>query len=223
MVDVIEQLDPRRADPLDHLDPEGGPVSHVVLVIDLAVEQLDTDGHPVFFGGAGHPLETGDAVGRPLLVAPPLSVAEHGDEIGHPGRGRQGKRAFQLAHQEIVVGGIVEAAAEEIPPARRVSHRADQPRRLHHRPLLYLQQIDRDQPDLPALPSEFRQGNLRVGPVGDGLFQAAGRQDGTVAGRQDGRCRLPVAGCRLPDTNAGHRDQSCDHFTTIHQNLRFLR
>lgn len=49
VVDVVEQFDPRRVDRLDNLKAPGGVVTHVVVMVDFAVEELDTDGDAVVF------------------------------------------------------------------------------------------------------------------------------------------------------------------------------
>ena len=62
MEDVVEQLEPLRADALADLDAPGGVVAHVILVAALAVEQFQDDGDLVLLGDRHEPLQALDAV-----------------------------------------------------------------------------------------------------------------------------------------------------------------
>ena len=159
-------------------------VPHVVFVVDLAVEQLHADRHAVLLRRPGYPLEPGDAVGRSFLVAPPLPVAEHRNDVGHSRRRRERDGALELVHQHVVLGRIIEAGAQEIAALSWVTHRADQPGVFHHRPFLGLQQVDRGEPDSLCFAGEPRQRNLAVGPVGHRLLEPAG--NGRRTNRQTG-------------------------------------
>ena len=67
--DVVEQLHPRRRHRLHDLDAERGVVALVVLVIDLAVQQLDADRDAVVLADLLDPVQAVDAVGDRFGVA----------------------------------------------------------------------------------------------------------------------------------------------------------
>src|SRR5688572_13747122 len=90
MVDVVEELHPRRAHPPHHRYAERGVISLVVWVIHLAVQQLETDGYPMLLGQHLDAVEPGNAARNRLGVAASATVAEHRDDVGHAVARREG-------------------------------------------------------------------------------------------------------------------------------------
>ena len=79
MVDVVQDLHVGRADPRADLDAPGHVVEHVALVVDLAVEVLDTDVDLVLLREARDLLEGCDCVFDSNVIGDPVSA--HGDAM----------------------------------------------------------------------------------------------------------------------------------------------
>src|SRR5256714_4585708 len=58
VIDVVEKLDARGVNRLNHLKAPGGVVAHVIFVIDFAVEQLDADRDAMVFADFFQTVET---------------------------------------------------------------------------------------------------------------------------------------------------------------------
>src|ERR1019366_9833717 len=74
VVDVVEQFEALGTNPFAEFDTPGAMVTHVIVMISLAVEQLDARGHFVFLGNGRDALGTDYAVLETLLVAHALPV-----------------------------------------------------------------------------------------------------------------------------------------------------
>ena len=62
VINVIEQLDARRGDRLNHPDAERRVIAEIVFVIHFTVQQLDADGDAGVFGHLLDAVQAGDAV-----------------------------------------------------------------------------------------------------------------------------------------------------------------
>ncbi len=62
MVDVIQQLDPRRINALHHADAPSRVIALVIVVVNLAVEQFQVDGDARVLGDFAHCTQADDAV-----------------------------------------------------------------------------------------------------------------------------------------------------------------
>src|SRR3979490_686259 len=81
--DVEEELDAGRVDGMDDLDAPGSVVAHVVVVVDLAVEELDADGDAVVLGDFFDAVEAGDGVFGALFVGHASAIAGESDDVRH--------------------------------------------------------------------------------------------------------------------------------------------
>ena len=142
MVDVVKQLHPRRIHAFHHLRAEGRVVALIVVVIDLAVQQLHTDRDAMMFGERRDAAQTRDTRLDALCIRAPLPVPEHRDEIRDALGRRKRQRALELADQEVVIGWIIEAARDEIVADHGIAHRADEPAVTNHGPFFRRQQVD---------------------------------------------------------------------------------
>ena len=68
VVDVIEEFHIRRIDLLDHAYPPRGVVTHVIVMVSLAVEQFHADGHAMIFRNLLDSIQAGDGVLSPLFI-----------------------------------------------------------------------------------------------------------------------------------------------------------
>src|SRR5690242_6101779 len=80
VIDVVEQLDARRVYGLDDLNAPRGVIAHVVVMVDLAVEELEADGDAVILGDFLDAVETGDGVFSALFVGHASAVAGKSDD-----------------------------------------------------------------------------------------------------------------------------------------------
>ena len=175
VVDVVQQFDARRIDRLHHVHAPSGVVTHVIFVVDLAVEQLQDDGDAVVLGELRR-----RASGRRCSSAFPTSS-------DMPAR---------LPEKVITLGTLASAAAHDDPLLDLgfeavVALRCDSSRPgcapspdvtvgdeavlADGRPVGGLDQVDAAEPDLGGLAAEILQRNLAVAPARGGLFQAARR------------------------------------------------
>src|SRR5712691_389288 len=74
VIDVEQHLHLRRADRLHDLEAVGRPVAQVVLVVDLAVEDLEGHRHSRRLRDRLDPVEADDAVVEPLLIGHAFAV-----------------------------------------------------------------------------------------------------------------------------------------------------
>ena len=148
VVDIEQQLHPRRIEPLYDRGAESAPITLVVLVVDLAVEQFQANIDAVLLGQRCDLTQTSDAVGDAFLVAAPTPVSEHGDEIRDAGLRCERNRLGQFIDQHIVQCQVIEPVRDKIRAMARVAHCAGQARFAHHLPILAIQQIDARKPDV---------------------------------------------------------------------------
>src|SRR2546423_521881 len=85
VIDVVEKLDPRGVDRLNHLKAPGGVVAHVIFVIDFAVEQLEADVDAVIFGDFLEAIEASNGVFSALFVRHARAISRKRDDVGHAG------------------------------------------------------------------------------------------------------------------------------------------
>jgi hypothetical protein len=81
VVDVVKQFEVFGADAFDQLDSPFGVVSHVILVVHLAVEQLHADDDFVLFGHWHQAFQTDGTVFQTLLVRHAAAVSRKADII----------------------------------------------------------------------------------------------------------------------------------------------
>ena len=84
VVDVVEQLEPRRADFLHELDAPGRVIAHVVVVIHLAVEKLHADGDLFLLREADNPLQPAAQFSSPSSSDIPRRLPEKQMTLGKP-------------------------------------------------------------------------------------------------------------------------------------------
>ncbi len=68
VVDVIQQLHIRRVHLLHHVHSPGRVVAHVIVMVALAVEQLQADRHAMIFRDLLHAIQPGNRVARAFVV-----------------------------------------------------------------------------------------------------------------------------------------------------------
>jgi len=167
VVDVEEKLDAGRVDGLDDLDAPGGVVAHVVVVVDLAVEEFHANGDAVVFGEFLHAVEAGDGVFGAFFVGHPRAVSGKGDDVWDAGFGGQ-RNVFAEAFLDFgVIFGSVHGADDFA--AASVAHAADQAVARGDFPFVGIEEVDGLQTDLGAVGTEFVERNIFVAPTGNGL------------------------------------------------------
>ena len=174
VIDVVEELDAWRSDPLHHGDAEGRMIALIVGVIDLAVEELDADGDALLLGECFDGAQSLHARRDGVEVAAAVPVAEHRDHVRHASARGERDRRFELAQEHAVVCRIVESGWNEVLTFGRVAHRADESRVAHDRPILGLEEVDAGEPHRLRGATELRERDLGVRPAGDGLLEPAG-------------------------------------------------
>ena len=113
VVDVVEHLDPRRADAMHKGHAPLRRVGHVVLVI-VRVEELQANSDLLLFRVGGQLLQAGDGVGQALLVAHEVAlgvvpIAGKADYVGVAGVGGEVDPLLDLGAARLVVLDVVEA------------------------------------------------------------------------------------------------------------------
>ena len=109
VVDVVQKLDLRGIHLLHQVHTPGGMIRHVVLVVDLAVEEFQVHHNLLFFGVRLDPVQPGEAVSQPLTVGHTLAVTRKDDDVGHSGSSSQSNVPFQTLQYGVVVFQSVEA------------------------------------------------------------------------------------------------------------------
>ena len=216
VIDVVQQLHPRRADGVDDIGAKRRPIPLIVLVIHLAVQELDADRDAVALGRWGDTLEPRHTRLGGLRVAPSLPVAEHGNEVRDPMLGRQRQCPLELAHQQVVIRWIIEAARDEVVADRGVAHRADQPVLTDDRPILGGEEVDAGKAHRFTGLAQIREGDGPVAPPGGGLLEPAVLTPPRSRGRSAG-----ASGQNQTGHEPGSRDQRFS--PRRHQNSRFFR
>jgi hypothetical protein len=171
VVDVVEQLDARRADSPDDGSAKGCSVALIVLVVHLAVEELHADRHAVVFRDPFHTIEPLDAVDGGFFVAHAAPVAEERDHVRHALGFGSRDEPFEVCHDGVVIGPDVQAVGDRA--ATGVPHRAHEPELTHHGPVGLLEQVDRRQADVRRGATEIRQRHGAVGPARHRLLDSA--------------------------------------------------
>ncbi len=116
MIDVIEQLQARRSDALDHLYGPCRMVGMVVLVVDLAVQHFQAEGDAVALGTRGDALEPGNAVGDPFAIRQPGTIATEAHDIRHARRRGFRHQSFGVSDELVVIVRPVESPGMEPNP-----------------------------------------------------------------------------------------------------------
>src|SRR5437867_2995182 len=142
VIDVVEKLHPRRIDAFHHPGAERRVVTLIVVMIDLAVQQLDTDRDAMALGERRDSAQTSHACLDALRIRASLPIAEHGNQIRDALLSRERQRALELTNQEVMICRVIEAARDEIVPDRGVTHRTDEPTVSDDRPVVRRQEID---------------------------------------------------------------------------------
>jgi hypothetical protein len=112
VVDVEEQFEVLGTDPFAEFDTPGAMVTHVVVMISLAVEQLDVRGHVVFLGNGRDALGTNHAVLEALLVVHAITVAGHADDVWVTVVRHNRRRLLEKSDDPVVVFSPIQSAAD---------------------------------------------------------------------------------------------------------------
>jgi hypothetical protein len=139
-------------------------VALVVLVVDLAVEELHAHGDRMLLGERLDLRQAFDRCRNARRVGLAGAVAEHGDHVRYLVLRGERDRALELLEQHRVVRAVVEPRAEEVLAVRGVPHGAHQPRVADHVPFVRLQQVDAGETDTLRRLGELRERELAVGP-----------------------------------------------------------
>src|ERR1700674_781103 len=167
VIDVEEELDAGRVDGLDDLYSPGGVVAHIVVVVDLAIEQLDADGDAVVLGDFLDAVETGNSVLGAFVVGHAIAIAGKSDDVGDAGLGGE-RNVFAETFLELgVVFDAVHGAANFA--AATVTHAADQAIARGHFEFVGIEEVDGLQTDLSGVGAELFERNFLVTPAGNGL------------------------------------------------------
>src|SRR5467141_1253451 len=167
VIDVVEQLDAGRINGLDDLHSPSGVVAHVVVVVDLAVEELDADGDAVVLGDFLDAVETGDGVLGALFVGNAIATAGKGNHVGHSGFGGE-RNVFAKTFLNFgVVFDAVHGAANFA--AAGVTHAAHQAIARGDFEFVGIEQVDGLQTDFCGVGTKLVEWNFLVTPAGNGL------------------------------------------------------
>jgi hypothetical protein len=171
VIDVEEELDARRVDGLDDLHTPGGVVTHVVVVVDLAVEELDADRDAVVLGDFLDAVETGNSVLGAFVVGHAFAIAGKSDDVGDAGLGGE-RNVFAETFLDLgVIFDAVHGAANFA--AATVTHAADQAIPRGHFEFVGIEEVDALQTDLGGIGAELVEGNFLITPAGNGLADIA--------------------------------------------------
>ena len=171
MVDVIEDLDAWGIDALYHLHSPGHVVELIVLVVHLAVENLETDRDVVFFRNRLHAIEANDAVLQPLGIGEAAPVSGEGDDVG-PARSGRARDPFLVKLFELFVVLLPVESVRDF--GFSPDHRADEPVLLEDGPLLgSIDKIDSLQAHFGHRPRELLERDFFHAPARDRLFEAS--------------------------------------------------
>ena len=146
VVNVVEEFEAFRADAPAKFHAPGSMITHVIVMIHLAVEQFHANRHVVLLGQADETFQTRRAVLRPSSSLIPLRLPEKQIRFGHPASAASGivfsKNAaiwswFSTRLESI--GDIARHAAD---------HGADQPVFFQHGQVVERENLHRLQPHL---------------------------------------------------------------------------
>ena len=139
VINIIEQLETLRSNPLGEIHPPRGMVTLVVLMIDLTVEQLHADGHLMFFGQAHDLFQTYGTILQTCFIVQPLPVTREANDVGKPCLGHLRDHALKAFNQLGMMLDPVESLGDA---ARTIGHGTDQPMFLDHGILIGVEQFD---------------------------------------------------------------------------------
>ena len=112
VIDVVEQLDPRRADTLADGHAPLGAVALIVRVVHLAVEELHGQRDALLLGGLRDAQQPFDAVVASLLVGLALPIAREADQAGDAVLDRHVHVGEQFVLDAVVVFRLVQAVGQ---------------------------------------------------------------------------------------------------------------
>src|SRR5258708_2067310 len=90
VVDVVEQLHVRRIYFLHYAHSPTRVVTHVIVVVAFAVEQLQTNGYAMIFRDFLDAVEADDGIASAFVVAHSFAISGERDHIGNARLGGQG-------------------------------------------------------------------------------------------------------------------------------------
>src|SRR3984957_15766359 len=168
VVDVVKSLYARGVDGRENLKAPGGVVAHVVVMIDLAVQQFDDDGDAVVFADLFYAIEADDRVLRPFGVGHAIAIAGKRDDVGDARFGRQRNVLAEVFFDLRVIFDAIQRVGDVA--ATGVTHGADQPILPRRVPLFHGKQVDRFASDLGGIFAELIKRNVFVAPAGHRLL-----------------------------------------------------
>ena len=137
-------------------------VAHVIVMIALAVQQFQADGHPVIFRNLLHAIQPRDRIALPLFIRHAATIPGKRNHVRHPRLSRQRNiRPKRLLNRRMVLDAV--QSLSDL-PAPRISHSANQP--IPPRNLIFLrpQQINSPQPDRRRISRQLIDRNMRITP-----------------------------------------------------------
>src|SRR5258708_15536879 len=141
----------------------------VVVMVDVAVEELETECYAVPLGGWRDPLESSDGVCDAFAVGESGSIAAEAHDVRHA-RGRGARdHAFGVGDEPIVIVGTIESNRNRAEP---VCHRADQSMLRRRRPVFFIEKLDGTVADGLGRLAQLVDRNLSVTPPRDGLLES---------------------------------------------------
>src|SRR5579883_269485 len=146
VVNIVEQFYARRIYLSHHPCSPRRMVCHVVRMVALAVQQLQTDGHAVVFGNLFHPVQAQNGVAGTLVVGHSTTVAGKGNYVWHRCLGCQRNVPAESGLDRSMVFHAVHGIGNC--SSTGIAHRADQSVAAGNVPVLDLQQINSFQSDL---------------------------------------------------------------------------
>src|SRR5271165_3772513 len=176
VVDVVEQLDVRRVDFVHYGRAPGGAIGHVVLVVHLAVEQLQTNGDVVVFGDLLHAIQTNHGVARALFIRHALAVSREGDDVGHASLRSQRDVFAEGGLDRGVILDAVHRLGDGA--ASGIAHGADKAVAAGDLPLIDFEVVYAFQADFRPYRTELIDGHLFVAPAAGGLLDPAAGHGG---------------------------------------------
>src|SRR5258708_26284016 len=171
VIDVVEELDARGVDGLDPVDAPGGVVADVVVVVELAVEELHADGDAVVFGDFFDAIEADDGVLGAFFVGHAAAISGERDDVGDAGFGGERNVFAEAFFNFGVIFGAVHGADNFA--SAGVTHAADQAIARGYIEFVGIQQVDGLQTDLGGVGTKLVERNLLVTPAGNGLADIA--------------------------------------------------
>ena len=174
VVDVVEQLDPRRADALHDLDAPRGVIGLVVVMVHLAVEQLQAQGHAMLARLSGaRRCRPAMQLAMPSASDSPARLPLKHTMFGTPAAAARGIMRSPSATSRSCWSRPVESHGDR-PEA--VRHRAGEAVPPRHRPVRLVQQLDRAVADRLRRLAQLVERDAAVAPARHRLPQAAAAQ-----------------------------------------------